>query len=293
MSKTHLSKVLLQDSEGRFLFVKEKNSGDWELPGGKIKENESRFKAAEREIREETSLEIEDTEDMVRIELEDEEVVNCYILYSNSFKGEISLGEELSDYQWRDKKEVDELKWHRNSAYNISAIRYYEDYLSREGNYESGKNISVVKALIENREGDFLAVKKSDVEKISSGQRFKKYGEMSGKWELPGGRIGKKKDEDRFEAAERELEEELGIKVENGVDIVREEIEEENIVDVLIVLYRFEDWSGEVDLSEEHSKLNWVSPEEYLELDWHKDAGYGYAPMKFLTEYLNLDVNYS
>ena len=293
MAKTEISKILLQDIQGRFLFVKEKESNRWELPGGKIKNDESRFQAAQRELEEETALKLEDTEDLVRIELEDEKTVNCYVLYSGSFKEEISLGEELSGYKWLKKEDLTSLEWHRDSAYNIPSVKYFEDYLSSERNYGSGRKISVVKALIQNEKGKFLAVKKSDIEKISSGQKFKKYGNMSGRWELPGGRIGKKKGEDRFEAAQRELKEEIGIKVSNGIDIVREEIEEENVVDVFIVLFRSDDWIGEITLSEEHSELKWVSAEEYLNLDWHKDAGYGYSPMKFLKSYLDLEIDYS
>jgi len=292
MSRTKVSKAVLQDIEGRFLFVKEE-SGMWELPGGKIKEGESRFEAAEREVQEETSLNLEKQEDLVRIELEDEETIECYMMYSKSFKGSLSLGEEIEDYQWVRKEDIESLEFHKDSAYNMAPIKYYKDYLSGNRDYGSGETISVVKALIQNEKGEFLAVKKSNVEKISSGQKFKKYGDMSGKWELPGGRIGKRKDENHTEAARRELKEELDIQVKNSTDIVREEIEEENIVDVFIILIGSDDWGGEIRLSEEHSNLKWVTPEEYLKLDWHKDAGYGYAPMKFLEKYLDLDAKYT
>ncbi|MFB6175205.1 MAG: NUDIX hydrolase [Candidatus Nanohalobium sp.] len=315
MDKVPVSKGLIENENGEFLMLKKAEdydftAGKWEQPGGriqkldapnsisagdadgKIEERENRFEALKREVKEETGLEIEESEDLVRIELEDENHINCYVLHSSDFSGEIELSGEHEDFCWVRPEKFSELEWHRDSAYILPPGRYCEKYLKDERDYGSGMEIAVVKALVQNEEGKFLAVKKSVIEKVSSGQRFKKYGDMSGKWGLPGGRIGKRKDEDRFEALGRELAEELGIEVSGGVDVVREEIEEENTVDVFIVLLRPDDWSGQVELSEEHSAFEWVRPDEYLELDWHKDAGYGYSPMKFLDEYKDMDLRY-
>ncbi|MFB6115597.1 MAG: NUDIX domain-containing protein [Candidatus Nanohalobium sp.] len=295
--KIPVSKGLIENENGEFLMLKKSDdydftAGKWEQPGGKIEEDEDRFKAFRREVKEETGLKIEDSEDLVRIEIEDENHINCYVLHSSDFSGEIELSGEHEEFAWVRPEDFSELEWHRDSAYILPPGVYCEKYLEDERDYGSGMEIAVVKALIQNREGKFLAVKKSVIEKVSSGERFKKYGDMSGKWELPGGRVGKRKDEDRFEALERELSEELDIEVSGGTDVVREEIEEENTVDVFIVLLRPEDWEGSIELSEEHSEYKWIRPDEYLELDWHKDAGYGYSPMKFLDEYLNMEKNY-
>ncbi|MFB6216199.1 MAG: NUDIX domain-containing protein [Candidatus Aenigmatarchaeota archaeon] len=125
----------------------------------------------------------------------------------------------------------------------------------------------MVKTLIRNDDGKFLAMKKSHLEKVSSGERFKKYGRMSGKWELPGGRIGKVLGEsNRFEAARREVMEEAGIELLEGKDVVREEIEEVNDVNVYIVFYDKDQWRGEVETSEEHLDYNWVTPKEYVHI---------------------------
>lgn len=297
MTKVPVAKGLIENENGEYLMLKKSGdygftAGKWEQPGGKIEEGEDRFQALKREVKEETGLKIEDSKDIVRIELEDENHINCYVLHSSEFSGEIELSEEHEKFRWVKPEEFSKLGWHRDSAYVLPPGRYSEKYLEEERNYGSGIEIAVVKALVQNEDGDFLAVKKSVIEKVSSGQRFKKYGDMSGKWELPGGRVGKRKDENRFEALERELGEELGIDISGGVDVVREEIEEENTVDVFIILLRPEDWTGDIDLSEEHSEYEWVGPDEYLNIDWHKDAGYGYSPMKFLDEYLDMDLRY-
>lgn len=131
--RINVSKVLIENESGKFLAVKEKNSGKWELPGGKIERDESRFEAAEREVKEETGLEISGTEEVVRVEVEGSERVNCWILYSPEKKGKLNLDtRELSDFRWVTPKEYLELNWHADAGYAIPALTYLEDYLSSE-----------------------------------------------------------------------------------------------------------------------------------------------------------------
>jgi 8-oxo-dGTP diphosphatase len=292
MTRTEVVKALIRNKDDRFLMLEKSSRYDemgdcWEQPGGKIEDGEDRFQAAEREIEAETGLQTENFQDLVRLEIESgEETVECYVVYTEEFSGEVRLSDEHQEYRWISRNEATELEWHRDASYIIPVIRYLERYLKKK-DYGSGRGIEVVKTLIQDEEGRFLAVRKSHLEKISSGQKFKKYGEMSGKWELPGGRIGKKPGEDRFQAAEREILEELGIELGEGMDVVREEIEEENDVNVHILLYTQGEWKEEITLSDEHTEYRWVSPAEYLELDWHADAGYGYPPMKFIEEYMH------
>jgi len=154
--------------------------------------------------------------------------------------------------------------------------------LDSERNYGVGEEIDVVKLLIENDEGEFLAMQKTAEDKVHSGHSYTLYGRMAGKWELPGGTF--EDSEGRFEASKREAEEEVGIKLGEVKDVVREEIEEENRVNTCII--HCSDWEGNVEASKEHQDFKWVSAEEYKKMNWHQDAGYGYPPMKFLDEYM-------
>ena len=143
---------------------------------------------------------------------------------------------------------------------------------------KEGKKIITAKVLVQDSEGRFLAIKNSDDREKSAG-----------KWELPGGRL--KYGEDRFKAAKREMKEEFDLNVEEVKDVVRIEVESDHLVSCYILFT--EDWSGEPRLREDkHSTYRWVTAEEFMELDWHSDAGYDIVPMKCLEEYLEKDKIY-
>lgn len=288
MGEIPVVKVLIQDQNGDFLMLKKSSHYDWmadkwEQPGGKIEEGENRFEAARREVKTETGLEIKELEDLVRIEIEDDrEKVNCYVMFTQRFSGDLKLSEEHQEWKWINKNEALNLDWHRNAEYILPVIDYLDEYRNGERNYGEGDEIDVVKLLIRNEEGKFLAVQKTPQVKVSTGESYPLYGRMSGKWELPGGKF--KSSDNRFDAAKREIKEELGIEIKDLKDIVREKIEEENSVDTWILFT--EDFSGEINISKEHTDYRWVTPQEYIELDWHQDAGYGIPPMKHLEDYL-------
>ncbi|MEM7643800.1 MAG: NUDIX domain-containing protein [Pseudomonadota bacterium] len=53
-------RVLVEDSEGRFLILQRSDSGHWGLPGGSMELGESLMDAVHRETREETNLTLTD-----------------------------------------------------------------------------------------------------------------------------------------------------------------------------------------------------------------------------------------
>ncbi len=132
MNGIPVAKVLVRNDSGEFLVVRERESGKWELPGGITKDGENRFAAAERELKEETGLEISSFEDVVRVEIEDEEKVNCHIVFAETEKTGIKLyEEELSDYRWVTPEEFRQMEWHADAGYGVPAMVFLEDYLNQ------------------------------------------------------------------------------------------------------------------------------------------------------------------
>lgn len=130
--KIEVAKVIIQNKEGLFLAVKENETGRWELPGGKVKECENRFRASIREVKEEVNLKVQDVQDVVRVEVESEasEAVNCWITFSDSFEGEIKLDEsELESYRWVSAEEYLPNDWHADAGYAVPALRFLKDYI--------------------------------------------------------------------------------------------------------------------------------------------------------------------
>lgn len=137
LSRVNVSKVLVQNEVGEFLAVQKSEdydwkAGKWELPGGKIKEKEDRFEAGARELKAETGLNPKDLRDVIRVEVEefsDKSVVNCWILYTNSFSGNIELSDEHKEYRWVSAEEFIDLDWHRDAGYEIPIMNNIEEYL--------------------------------------------------------------------------------------------------------------------------------------------------------------------
>lgn len=127
-----VTKVLVRNEDGEFLVVKERESGKWELPGGKVDKDEDRFEAATRELEEETGIRIESFEDVVRVEVEDEVCVNCWILFAETEETEVELyEEELSDFRWVTSEEYRTMDWHADAGYGAPAMVFLEEYIDK------------------------------------------------------------------------------------------------------------------------------------------------------------------
>ena len=138
--KIDVSKILLENEEGKFLVLKKRDESThfgerWELPGGKLKDTEDRFECMEREVREEIGLEVESLKDVVRVEVESERTVNCFIIHSSGFEGEVELSEEHQDYRWVSPEEFRKMDWHRDAGYGLPPMVYLEEYLERNPGY--------------------------------------------------------------------------------------------------------------------------------------------------------------
>ncbi|MFA5763498.1 MAG: NUDIX domain-containing protein [archaeon] len=80
----------------------------WEVPGGRIEKNENKINGLQREVKEETGLEVIiknsfATENFVRENGQPVKMTHFICEYSG---GEVKLSEEHCDYEWVDKKDV-------------------------------------------------------------------------------------------------------------------------------------------------------------------------------------------
>jgi len=86
---------------------------------------------------------------------------------------------------------------------------------------------------------------------------------MAGKWEFPGGKV--EADESPRAALVRELAEELGIQVEVGPEIARQELE----TGAVLILFQAQLSSASPDPeAREHRDLRWLTASQLMEVDW-------------------------
>ncbi len=101
-----VAKVVLIDKDDRILMLKrsdyvDKFAGEWDLPGGHLKKNESLFDGLCREVKEETGLSVENPK---IIEIQS----NMHFFYANYTPKAIELSHEHTDFKFFDKKSLDE-----------------------------------------------------------------------------------------------------------------------------------------------------------------------------------------
>ena len=100
-----VAKVILIDNSDRVLFLKrsdymEKYAGEWDLPGGHLKSNESLSAGLKREVEEETGLQIKN-EKLVEIQ------ANLHFFYAQYNNKEVKISHEHTDFKFFEKKDLD------------------------------------------------------------------------------------------------------------------------------------------------------------------------------------------
>ena len=107
-------KVLLKNSEGRYLLLKRSPEkypeveNPWDIVGGRIDPGASLFENLKREVKEETSLDLEKEPRLVAaqdiLKVAGRHVIR--LTYIGEINGEPTLDEDHSDYKWLDASEL-------------------------------------------------------------------------------------------------------------------------------------------------------------------------------------------
>ncbi len=134
-------------------------------------------------------------------------------------------------------------------------------------------NVRIIqKCIIVSRDGKVLTLKRAADDRSRGGS-----------WDLPGG--GYEQGEFVLDAIKREVSEESGLTVSslspiyvtNQIDVKVGFFQGSNVFGIC---YVSRNWSGEVQLSEEHTEYRWVSPEELLTYSFGEDGRFFVSSIK-------------
>lgn len=102
---TEVAKIVLIDQKHRALFLKRSNyvkkyAGEWDLPGGHLKEDENLIQGLKRETKEETQLDIRDPLFLIKLD-------NLNFFYEMYNSQQIKISHEHTDYKFFSIEELD------------------------------------------------------------------------------------------------------------------------------------------------------------------------------------------
>ena len=109
-----VAKVVLIDQKNRVLFLKrssyvDKYAGDWDLPGGHLKPNESLEAGLSRETKEETQLNVREPTFLLKID-------NLHFFYAMYDSQQIKLSHEHTEYKFFNMEDLNSNEKFQNIA---------------------------------------------------------------------------------------------------------------------------------------------------------------------------------
>ena len=109
-----VAKVVLIDQKNRVLFLKrssyvDKYAGDWDLPGGHLKPNESLEAGLSRETKEETQLNVREPAFLLKID-------NLHFFYAMYDSQQIKLSHEHTEYKFFNMEDLNSNEKFQNIA---------------------------------------------------------------------------------------------------------------------------------------------------------------------------------
>jgi len=118
-----VAKVVIVDDKKRVLFLKRSNymkkfAGEWDLPGGHLKQNESLSAGLDREVEEETGLSVENPK-LVDIDN------NLHFFVANYDSQPVKISHEHTEYRFFNKEDLDPTEKFQKIA--IKALEMIDD----------------------------------------------------------------------------------------------------------------------------------------------------------------------
>ena len=107
-------KAVIEDAQGRILMLRRsepflgQNIPRWDIPGGRIKVAETMPEALAREIREETTMRLEEIGDVFYVQdiMHNPKLHVVRITFLAKAKGSIKLSDAHSDYKWFAREDI-------------------------------------------------------------------------------------------------------------------------------------------------------------------------------------------
>jgi ADP-ribose pyrophosphatase YjhB (NUDIX family) len=119
--------AIIEDKKGRILLVNHVSArggfwqGKWICPGGKLEEGETIEEGIKREIKEETSLDIELTRPLVPFDrvVKENKKVMLHVIYidymARLVAGELRPGSDVGEGRWVERKSLSQLELHEDT----------------------------------------------------------------------------------------------------------------------------------------------------------------------------------
>tara|TARA_S200002703_G_scaffold158036_1_gene167367 strand:+ start:216 stop:614 length:399 start_codon:yes stop_codon:yes gene_type:complete len=116
-----VAKAVIIDNKDRVLLLKRSNymdkfAGEWDLPGGHLKDNESLFDGLEREVKEETGLSVSEPK-LISIDN------NLHFFYCNYDSQPVKISHEHTEYRFFDKNDLDPSQKFQKIAINALEMK--------------------------------------------------------------------------------------------------------------------------------------------------------------------------
>ena len=102
--------VVITDNQNRILILKRDSNVEfspslWDLPGGKVENNETLQKAVKREAKEESGLDVEPKNNYFYLYHYPNGKIDIYAFQANLISGEVVIDEKHTEFKWISKDE--------------------------------------------------------------------------------------------------------------------------------------------------------------------------------------------